>query len=75
MEEPKADELLLAELDDTLRHNLEISGHCAQASFAALDEHFALGGGATLKALTPLPGIEQARLFEPEPARVYFWER
>jgi hypothetical protein len=22
-----------------------------------------------------LPGIEQADLFEPEPQRVYFWER
>jgi len=27
------------------------------------------------RALAGLPGIERARLFEPEPARVYFWER
>ncbi len=57
MATPEAFELLLAELDETLRQKLTLSGHCAQASFAALDEHFALGGGATLKALTPLPGI------------------
>jgi C_GCAxxG_C_C family probable redox protein len=57
MAAPEAFELLLAELDETLRQKLTLSGHCAQTSFAALDEHFALGGGATLKALTPLPGI------------------
>jgi C_GCAxxG_C_C family probable redox protein len=57
METQEANELLLAELDETLRHNLALSGHCAQASFAALDEHFALEGGAVLKALTPMPGI------------------
>jgi len=57
MATPEAFELLLAELDETARQKLALSGHCAQASFAALDEHFALGGGATLKALTPLPGI------------------
>jgi C_GCAxxG_C_C family probable redox protein len=51
------DELLLAEIDETLRSQVALSGHCAQASFAALDEHFALGGQAVLKALTPLPGI------------------
>jgi methylamine---glutamate N-methyltransferase subunit A len=27
------------------------------------------------RALVDLPGIADARLFEPEPARVYFWER
>jgi len=27
------------------------------------------------RALAGLPGIERARLFEPEPARVYLWER
>lgn len=53
----EAFELLLAELDETARAKLALSGHCAQVCFAALDEHFALGGGETLKALTPLPGI------------------
>jgi C_GCAxxG_C_C family probable redox protein len=57
MESRTENELLLAELDETLRRNLNLSGHCAQASFAALDEHFALQGGLVLKALTPLPGI------------------
>jgi glutamate synthase domain-containing protein 1 len=31
--------------------------------------------GSEYRALTPLPGIENARIFEPEPARVYAWER
>jgi len=57
MESQTDNELLLAELDETLRHYLRLSGHCAQASFAALDEHFALEGGPVLKALTPFPGI------------------
>ncbi|MFN2222020.1 MAG: C-GCAxxG-C-C family protein [Candidatus Promineifilaceae bacterium] len=57
MDKTPDNELLLAELDETLRQKLELSGHCAQASFAALDEHFALGGGAVVKALTPIPGI------------------
>lgn len=57
MESLTDNELLLAELDETLRRNLSVSGHCAQASFAALDEHFALEGGPVLKALTPMPGI------------------
>lgn len=57
MDKTPDNELLLAELDETLRQKLDLSGHCAQASFAALDEHFALGGGAVLKALTPMPGI------------------
>lgn len=57
MDKTPDNELLLAELDETLRQKLALSGHCAQASFAALDEHFALGGGAVVKALTPMPGI------------------
>jgi C_GCAxxG_C_C family probable redox protein len=57
MKPEEANELLLAELDETLREKLALSGHCAQASFAALDQYYALGGGPTLKALTPLPGI------------------
>jgi glutamate synthase domain-containing protein 1 len=31
--------------------------------------------GSEYRALTKLPGIDQARIFEPEPERVYFWER
>jgi len=57
MESQTDNELLLAELDETLRHKLRLSGHCTQASFAALDEHFALEGGPVLRALTPMPGI------------------
>jgi C_GCAxxG_C_C family probable redox protein len=50
-------EAILKELDLRVDEKLALSGHCAQTSFAVLDEQFNLDGGATLKALTPLPGI------------------
>jgi glutamate synthase domain-containing protein 1 len=31
--------------------------------------------GSEYRALTNLPGIANARVWEPEPATVYFWER
>jgi glutamate synthase domain-containing protein 1 len=31
--------------------------------------------GSEYRALANLPGIGTARLFEPEPAKVYFWDR
>lgn len=31
--------------------------------------------GSEFRALSGLPGIDEARIFEPEPAKVYFWER
>ena len=52
MKPEEANELLLAELDETLREKLALSGHCAQASFAALDQYYALGGGPTLRGET-----------------------
>jgi C_GCAxxG_C_C family probable redox protein len=39
------------------RETLERCGNCAQASFAVLNEEFALGGETILRALTPFPGI------------------
>lgn len=39
------------------RELLELSGNCAQSSFAALAEHLRFDPGSTLKALTPFPGI------------------
>lgn len=39
------------------RDTLDLSGNCAQTSFAVLEEEFKLEGGAILKALTPFPGI------------------
>lgn len=30
--------------------------------------------GSEYRALTPLPGVAQARVWEPKPATVYFWE-
>lgn len=50
-------EAILKELDDRVDEKMALSGHCAQTSFSVLDEQFNLDGGATLKALTPMPGI------------------
>ena len=40
---------------------------------AETDDYVAFG--SEYRALAELPGIEQARVFEPEPAVVYAWER
>ena len=45
---------------------------CKPAVMAETDGYVAFG--SEYRALAALPGVEQARLFEPEPARVYFWE-
>lgn len=46
---------------------------CKPAVMAETDRYVAFG--SEYRVLVDLPGIEKARLFEPEPARVYFWER
>lgn len=46
---------------------------CKPAVMAETDDYVAFG--SEYRALVGLPGIETARLFEPEPAKVYFWER
>jgi glutamate synthase domain-containing protein 1 len=46
---------------------------CKPAIMAETDRYVAFG--SEYRALAGLPGIEQARVFEPEPATVYFWER
>ncbi len=46
---------------------------CKPAVMAETDDYVAFG--SEYRALADLPGIEQAHLFEPEPGRVYFWER
>lgn len=46
---------------------------CKPAVMAETDRYVAFG--SEYRALAGLPGIESARLFEPEPARVYAWER
>lgn len=46
---------------------------CKPAVMAETDDYVAFG--SEYRALAGLPGIEGARLFEPEPAKVYFWER
>ena len=46
---------------------------CKPAVLAETDDYVAFG--SEYRALSVLPGIEQARVWEPEPATVYFWER
>lgn len=46
---------------------------CKPAVMAETNDYVAFG--SEYRALAGLPGIEQARVFEPEPARVYAWER
>ena len=46
---------------------------CKPAVMAETDQYVAFG--SEYRALAGLPGIETARVFEPEPARVYAWER
>jgi glutamate synthase domain-containing protein 1 len=45
---------------------------CKPAVMAETDRYVAFG--SEYRALVDLPGIETARVFEPEPARVYAWE-
>jgi glutamate synthase domain-containing protein 1 len=46
---------------------------CKPAVMAETDRYVAFG--SEYSALAGLPGIENARVWEPEPATVYFWER
>jgi len=46
---------------------------CKPAVMAETQDYVAFG--SEYRALADLPGIAKAHLFEPEPARVYFWER
>jgi len=45
---------------------------CKPAVMAETDRYVAFG--SEYRALAKLPGIEDARIWEPEPAKVYFWE-
>lgn len=45
---------------------------CKPAVLAETDRYVAFG--SEYRALVNLPGIEDARVWEPEPATVYFWE-
>jgi len=44
---------------------------CKPAVMAETDQYVAFG--SEYRALVSLPGIEEARVWEPEPATVYFW--
>ena len=46
---------------------------CKPAVMAETEQYVAFG--SEYRALAGLPGIDSARIFEPEPARVYAWER
>lgn len=46
---------------------------CKPAVMAETDDYVAFG--SEYRAFANLPGIENARVWEPEPATVYFWER
>jgi methylamine---glutamate N-methyltransferase subunit A len=46
---------------------------CKPAVMAETDGYVAFG--SEYRALTNLPGIANARVWEPEPATVYSWER
>lgn len=46
---------------------------CKPAVMAETDDYVAFG--SEYRALAVLPGVERARVWEPEPATVYFWER
>jgi C_GCAxxG_C_C family probable redox protein len=46
-------------LDQKVDQYMQRSHHCAQSSFIALTEQFALEGEQVFKALTPLPGIAE----------------
>lgn len=45
---------------------------CKPAVLAETDQYVAFG--SEYRALVNLPGIEEARVWEPEPATVYFWK-
>ena len=45
---------------------------CKPAVMAETDQYVAFG--SEYRALVGLPGIADARVWEPEPAKVYFWE-
>lgn len=46
---------------------------CKPAVMAETDDYVAFG--SEYRAFADLPGIDAARIWEPEPATVYFWER
>lgn len=46
---------------------------CKPAVMAETEDYVAFG--SEYRAMADLPGIGRAHLFEPEPAKVYFWER
>jgi len=46
---------------------------CKPAVLAETDDYVAMA--SEYQALTSLPGIEKAKVWEPEPATFYVWER
>jgi C_GCAxxG_C_C family probable redox protein len=52
-------DLVMKMVDQKVDQYMQLSHHCAQSSFLALRDQFALGGEQVLKALTPMPGIAE----------------
>ncbi len=52
-------ELVMKLLDQKVNQYMQLSHHCAQSSFLALQEQFGLEGDEIVKALTPLTGIAE----------------
>lgn len=46
---------------------------CKPAVIAETDDYVAMA--SEYRALAGLPGIKEAKVWEPEPAKVYVWER
>lgn len=47
---------IMQRIDEKAKEYMNLSANCAQSSFLALSDQFDLGGGAVLKALSPLSG-------------------
>lgn len=52
-------ELVMKLLDQKVDQYMQLSHHCAQSSFLALQEQFGMNGDQIVKALTPLSGIAE----------------
>ena len=61
----------------TLGSVLFIGCSAAQAPSSTLSSEpdASVAFGPRYRALVSLPGVDTARVWEPEPANVYFWER
>lgn len=52
----RSKEDILRQINEKAKEYMSLSANCAQSSFLALSDQFELGGGAVMKALSPLTG-------------------